>query len=175
MTESLKIILSPEEITQRLKELGEEISREYEDKPLVLIGILKGAFVFLADLMRVLRLPQVEVDFVRLKSYGFSDTSTGEVQITKDVELPLKGKHVLVVEDIVDTGYTLAYLKDHLLLHEPASVKICCFIDKAERRQIPVEIHFKAFEIPRGFLVGYGLDYAERYRHLPGVYEVIKK
>ena len=175
MPERLKIILTPEEITQRVKELGEEISREYEDKPLVIIGVLKGAFVFLADLMRALRIPRVEVDFVRLKSYGLSDTSTGEVQITKDVELPLQGKHVLIIEDIVDTGYTLAFLKDHLLRYEPSSVKTCCFIDKAERRQVPVEIHYKAFEIPKGFLVGYGLDFAEKYRYLPGVYEIVKE
>jgi len=175
MAERLKIILSPEEITQRIKELGEKISREYEDKPLVLIGILKGAFVFLADLMRALRIPHVEVDFVRLQSYGLSDTSTGEVRITKDVELPLQGKHVLIIEDIVDTGYTLAFLRDHLLRYKPASVKTCCFIDKAERRQIPVEIHYRAFEIPKGFLVGYGLDFAEKYRYLPGVYEIVKE
>jgi len=175
MRESLKMLLSPEEISQRIQELGEEISREYQSKPLVLIGILKGAFVFLADLMRALKLPQVEIDFVRLKSYGFSDVSAGEVKITKDVELSLKGKHILVVEDIIDTGYTLAYLQRHLKLHEPASVKFCCFIDKKERRKVPLEIHFKAFEIPKGFLVGYGLDYAEKYRHLPGVYEVLKE
>ena len=175
MAERLKIILSPEEITQRIKELGEKISREYEDKPLVLIGILKGAFVFLADLMRALRIPHVEVDFVRLQSYGLWDTSTGEVRITKDVELPLQGKHVLIIEDIVDTGYTLAFLRDHLLRYKPASVKTCCFIDKAERRQIPVEIHYRAFEIPKGFLVGYGLDFAEKYRYLPGVYEIVKE
>ncbi len=171
--EDLRLLLSPEEIARRIKELGAEISRDYRDQPLVLVGILKGAFVFLADLIRALDLPQVEVDFVRLKSYGYSDTSSGEVQITKDVETPLQGKHVLVVEDIVDTGYTLKYLQDHLRLHAPASVKICCFVDKSERRQVPVTIHYKAFEIPRGFLVGYGLDYAEKYRHLPGLYEVI--
>ncbi len=174
MAEELKLILSPEKIAQRIRELGEEITREYQGQSLVLVGILKGAFVFMADLMRALKLPQVEVDFVRLKSYGFSDTSAGEVQITKDVELSLKGKHVLVVEDIVDTGYTLAYLLEHLKLHEPASVKICCFVDKSERRKVQIPIDFKAFEIPKGFLVGYGLDYAERYRHLPGLYEVVK-
>ncbi|HFC97271.1 MAG TPA: hypoxanthine phosphoribosyltransferase [Thermosulfurimonas dismutans] len=175
MSEELQLLLSPEEIARRVRELGQEISQHYRDRPLVLVGVLKGAFVFLADLMRSLSLPRVEVDFVRLRSYGFSDTSSGEVQITKDVELPLQDKDVLIVEDIVDTGYTLAYLLKHLQMHRPASVKICCFIDKSERRKVSVPLHFVAFKIPRGFLVGYGLDYAERYRHLPGVYEVIRK
>ncbi|MBX6422545.1 hypoxanthine phosphoribosyltransferase [Thermosulfurimonas sp. F29] len=173
--ERLKLLLSPEVIAKRVQKLGREISSYYRDQEVVLIGILKGAFVFLADLVRALDLSRVEVDFVRLKSYGFSDTSAGEVQITKDVELSLRGKHVLVVEDIVDTGYTLAYLLEHLRLHEPASVRVCCFVDKSERRKVEVPIHFKAFEIPSGFLVGYGLDFAERYRHLPGLYEVIRE
>ena len=175
MGEALRLILSPERIAQRVRELGQEIAETYRDRPLVLLGILKGAFVFLADLMRAIDLPEVQVDFIRLKSYGLSDTSAGEVQITKDVELPLKGKDVLVVEDIVDTGYTLAFLRDHLRFHEPASVRFCCFIDKAERRKVSLELDFVGFKIPKGFLVGYGLDYAERYRHLPGVYEVLKK
>ena len=171
--EALKLLIPPSEIQKRVQELGKEITRDYQGQALVLVGILKGAFVFLADLARAIELPQVEIDFVRLKSYGFSDTSSGEVQITKDVELSLKDKSVLVVEDIVDTGYTLAYLLEHLKLHQPASVKVCCFIDKLERRKVSLPLHYKAFEIPKGFLVGYGLDYAERYRHLPGLYEVI--
>jgi len=173
MGKKLRLLLSEEEIAQRVKELGRQISETYQGRPLVLLGILKGAFVFLADLMRAIELPEVEVDFVRLKSYGFSDTSSGEVQITKDVELPLRGKEVLVVEDIVDTGYTLAFLKEHLRTHEPASIRFCCFIDKEERRKVPLQLDFVGFKIPRGFLVGYGLDYAEHYRHLPAVYEVI--
>ncbi len=175
MAEKLRPVLTPEEIALRVRELGKEISRTYQGQSLVLVGVLKGALVFMADLIRALEIPRVEIDFVRLKSYGFSDTSAGEVQITKDVELPLKGKHVLIVEDIVDTGYTLAYLLEHLRLHEPASIKICCFVDKKERRKVNVPIDFRAFEIPKGFLVGYGLDYAERYRHLPGLYEVVRK
>ncbi len=173
--EELKLILSPEEIQARVREIGAQISREYRHQPLVLIGILKGAFIFLADLVRAIDLPQIEIDFVRLASYGQKDTSSGEVQITKDIELSIKDKHVLVVEDIVDTGHTLAYLQDVLRLHEPRSVKICCLIDKAERRIQKINLDYCGFKIPRGFLVGYGLDFAEKYRHLPGIYEIVRK
>ncbi len=163
-------VLSPGAIQDRIKELGQEITRDYQGKPLVVIGILNGAFIFMADLVRAIDL-QVQTDFVRLASYRGTD-STGQVTITKDVELILKDKDVLVVEDIVDTGYTLQYLKEVLKLHNAASVRICCLIDKKERRQVPIDVDYVGFDIARGFLVGYGLDYEEDYRNLPGVYHL---
>ena len=168
--DKLKEVLSPETIQKRIRELGAEITRDYNKEPIVVIGILNGAFVFMADLVRAIDLP-VQVDFMRLVSYAGTE-STGQVTITKDVELVLRDRHVLVVEDIVDTGCTLEYLKEVLKLHRPASVKICCLIDKKERREVPIEVDYAGFEIPRGFLVGYGLDYDEEYRNLPGVYHL---
>ncbi len=169
--DELKLIISPDEIQAKIEELGKEITRDYEDKKLVVIGILKGAFIFMADLVRSIDLP-IEIDFVRLQSYGSSTESSGQISITKDVELSLKDKHVLVVEDIIDTGYTIQYLKEILSLHKTASVKICCLIDKKERREVEIDADYVGFEIERGFLVGYGLDYDEKYRNLPGVYHL---
>jgi len=172
--ESLKLLISEEEIAKRVKELGLQISKDYQGKPVVFVGIFKGAFIFLADLVREVQLEHLEVDFVRLASYGQSDTSSGKVQITKDLEISLKDKHVIVVEDIIDTGLTLQYLEEYLKIHEPISVKICCLIDKAERRKVPIQIDYCGFKVSRGFLVGYGLDYAEKYRHLKGIYEIVR-
>ncbi len=170
----LRLLIPAEKIAARVKELAAQITDDYAGRPVVFIGILKGAFIFLADLVRAVNLPDLEVDFVRLASYGRSDYSTGEVKITKDIELTIKGKDVIVVEDIIDTGYTLEYFQEVLKLHEPRSVKICCLIDKAERRKTKIEIHYCGFKIPKGFLVGYGLDFAEKYRHLPGIYEIVR-
>ncbi len=169
--DELKIILSPEKIKERVKGLGEQITTDYQQKDLVVIGILKGAFIFMADLVRNIDLP-MKMDFVRLQSYGSSTESSGQISITKDVELSLKDKHVLVVEDIIDTGYTLKYLKEMLKLHDTASVRLCCLIDKKERRKVDIEADYVGFEIERGFLVGYGLDYDEQYRQLPGIYHL---
>ncbi len=168
--DDLREVLSAETIGNRVKELGAEITRDYQGRTLVVVGILNGAFIFMADLVRAIDL-QVQTDFVRLASYRGTD-STGQVTITKDVELVLKDKDVLVVEDIVDTGYTLQYLKEVLKLHNAASVKICCLIDKKERRKVPIEVDYVGFDIPKGFLVGYGLDYEEDYRHLSGIYHL---
>lgn len=173
--EDLKEIISSEEIQKKVKELAGAIEKDFEGKPLVFIGTLKGAFIFLADLVRNLKRRDLEIDFVRVKSYGYSDTSSGEIVITKDVEIPLEGKNVIIVEDIVDTGLTLDFLLKHLSLHKPASIKICALIDKRERRKVEVKLDYVGFILEKGFLVGYGLDYAEKYRHLPGIYEVIKK
>ena len=169
----LRQVISQEEIQNRVRELGAQITRDYQGRPVVFIGVLKGAFIFLADLVRAVNLSDVEIDFVRLASYGKSDTSSGEVKITKDIELTIKGKDVIIVEDIVDTGYTLKYLEEVLRLHEPRSVKVCCLIDKAERRKAEVNIDYCGFKVPKGFLVGYGLDFAEKWRHLPGIYEIV--
>jgi hypoxanthine phosphoribosyltransferase len=169
--DQLKEIISPDVISARVRELGERITMDYQDRPIVIIGILNGAFVFMSDLVRHIK-GKVEIDFVRLKSYGAKMESLGQVSITKDIELEIEGKDIIVVEDIADTGYTLKYLSDLLKLHNPASVKICCLIDKKERRQVEVVVDYVGFDIPHGFLVGYGLDFNEMYRHLPGIYHL---
>ncbi len=171
----LKLIVSGDEIIKRVDELAVQITEDYQGKSVVFLGILKGAFIFLADLIRRVKLDRLEVDFIRLASYGQGDSSSGEIQITKDIEISLKGKDVIVVEDIIDTGLTLRYLTDHLKAHQPNSVKICCLIDKIERRKINIDITYRGFVIPEGFLVGYGLDYAEKYRHLNGIYEIVRR
>ncbi len=171
MADDLREVISAESISARVKKLGEEITGDYEGKELILVGILKGAFIFTADLARAIDLP-LEIDFVRLSSYGSGTTSSGFVRISKDIEIDIRGKDVLVVEDIVDTGHTLKYLQEVLSIHKPASVKICCLIDKKERREVDVEVDYVGFDVPKGFLVGYGLDYNEQYRHLDGIYHL---
>ncbi len=167
----LKEVISFQAIQAKVEEMGREIARDYQDRQLVVIGILKGAFIFMADLVRAMDIP-LRVDFVRLSSYGTRAESSGRVSITKDIELDIKGKDVLVVEDIVDTGYTLKYLKELLELHNPASVRICCLIDKKERREVDIDVDYVGFDVKKGFLVGYGLDFDERYRNLKGVYHI---
>ncbi len=173
MGSPMRCLLSREDIARRVRELAGEISRDYQGRDLVMVGVLKGAFIFLADLVRELSFP-VEIDFVRLASYGGGTTPTGEVQVTKDVELSLEGRDVLIVEDIIDIGFTLAFLKKHLITHKPASVKICCLIDKKERRQVEVPLDYVGFVVEKGFLVGYGLDCGEQQRTLPAVYVLEK-
>ncbi len=171
----MNLLISPEEIAKKVREIALKISTDHQqEKELILVAILKGAFIFLADLVRQLSHHQVFIDFVRVKSYGLSDASSGEVIITKDVELSLENRPVILVEDIIDTGLTIKFLLDHLILHKPKSLKVCALIDKKERKKVEVPIHYVGFTVEKGFLVGYGLDYAERYRHLPGIYEVIK-
>jgi hypoxanthine phosphoribosyltransferase len=136
-----------------------------------MIGVLKGAFVFLSDLMRYLTIP-VEVDFIRLSSYGKSDTSSGKIQIVSDIALDLKDKDILIVEDIVDTGLTLTKLGQHLQSFKPRSIKICALIDKLERRETDCKVDYACHTVEGGFLVGYGLDYAEKYRNLPAIYHL---
>ena len=164
-------VVSMEELEMQLEALAVQINRDYEGKNPVVVGVLKGAFIFLADLVRRLSFP-LEVDFVRLASYGTESETSGVVRITKDVEIPLKGRHVLIVEDIVDTGTTLAWYIDRLREQEAASVKICALIDKHERRKVPVPLEYVGISIDKGFLVGYGLDFSEKFRHLPGIFEV---
>jgi hypoxanthine phosphoribosyltransferase len=168
-----KVLFSRRKIAQRVGELAAQISRDYTGQDLLLVGILKGAFVFLADLVRALEIP-AQVDFVRLMSYGSSTETSGEVHITKDLELSVKDRHVLIVEDIVDAGLTLDFLLGHLASHSPASLKICCLIDKRERRQVEVPLDYVGFTVEKGFLVGYGLDCAEKFRTLPEVYELVE-
>lgn len=171
--EKLIELISYSQIQQKVKEIAQKIEEDFKDEPLIFIGTLKGAFIFLADLVRSIKNPQISVDFVRVKSYGLSSTSSEEVVITKDVEISIKDKNVILVEDIVDTGYTLKFLVEFLNFRSPKILKVCALIDKKERRKVEVKLDYVGFEIEKGFLVGYGLDYAEKYRHLPGIYEVV--
>lgn len=167
----MNVVLSPERIQARVAELGRQISLDLGDQP-VLMGVLKGAFVFLGDLARAMTVP-VQVDFLRVASYGASSVSSGRIELTKAPELDLKGRPVVLVEDIVDTGRTVAWLKRHMAGLGPSQVKVCSLIDKPERREVELAIDYVGFQVPQGFLVGYGLDYNENYRHLPGVYELL--
>jgi hypoxanthine phosphoribosyltransferase len=163
--------ISAEELESQVNSLAACINRDYEGKSLIVIGILNGACIFLSDLVRRLSVP-VEIDFVRLASYGKGSVTSGEIRITKDVELPVEGRHVLVVEDIVDTGATLLWFLDYLRQRQPESVKICALVDKMERREVEVPLDYVGIRVDQGFLVGYGLDFAEKHRNLPGIHEV---
>jgi hypoxanthine phosphoribosyltransferase len=173
MATQKRCLISREDIARRVQELAGEISRDYQGRDLVMVGVLKGAFIFLADLVRELSFP-VEIDFVRLASYGGATSPTGEVQITKDVELSLEDRDVLIVEDIMDLGFTLDFLKKHLATHEARSVKVCVLVDKRERRQVEVPLDYVGFVVEKGFLVGYGLDCGEQMRTLPEIYALEK-
>jgi len=167
-----RLLFSSEEIGRQVKRLAREISRDYQGGDLVVVGILKGVFIFLADLVRQLTIP-VEIDFVRLASYGSATTSSGTVRLTHDVELRLEGRDVLIVDDIVDSGLTLVFLREHLLKHKPRSLRICALIDKGERRAAEVRLDYVGLHLDRGFVVGYGLDCRECFRYLPAIYELI--
>lgn len=163
-----KALISRARLQKEVKELARRISRDYKGKKLVLIGILKGAFVFMSDLLREISIP-VELDFIQVSSYGASTASSGVIKIKKDIDLPIVGKHVLLVEDIIDYGYTLDYLLNFLKHKKPKSVKVCVMLDKPARRRVEVPIAYKGFEVPDKFIVGYGLDFAEKLRNLPYV------
>jgi hypoxanthine phosphoribosyltransferase len=163
-----EILIAKTEIDKRVQEMAEMISRDYEGRDLIVIGILKGAFIFMADLIRCLRIPCM-IDFVRLASYGTGTVSSGNIMITKDIEISIQGRDVLVIEDIVDTGLTLSFLVERLKERKPQSLKTCVFLDKKERRKVPFEAEYVGFDIPDRFVVGYGLDYNEMYRFLPDV------
>ena len=163
-----EILVQADELQHRIKEMAEEISRDYKGRDLLLIGVLKGAVFFLADLMRHLDVP-CEVDFMAVSSYGSSTDSSGVVRILKDLDAPLEGRNVLIVEDIVDSGLTLQYLMRTLAARNPASIEVCALLTKPERRKVDTPARYVGFEIPDKFAIGYGLDYAERYRNLPYV------
>ena len=163
-----EILYSEEALNARLTELGEQITNDYEGKPLSVISILKGSNIFTSDLVRKINLP-LKMDFMAVSSYGNATESTGVVRIIKDLDGSVEGENLLIVEDIVDSGLTLKYLKEILLTRNPASVKICTLLDKPARRKESVNIDYLGFEVPDGFIVGYGIDYAERYRNLPYV------
>jgi hypoxanthine phosphoribosyltransferase len=163
-----EVLIESDALQARIAELGAEISQEYEGRDLLLVGVLKGAVFFMADLMRELSVP-CEIDFMAISSYGAATDSSGVVRILKDLDANIAGRHVLVVEDIIDSGLTLSYLMRSLKARTPASLEICALLTKPERREIEVRVKFVGFEIPNKFVIGYGLDFAERYRNLPYV------
>ena len=165
----LKILISRDEIAKAVDRLACEIKRDYQGKQPLLIGILKGSFVFMADLIRQLDLP-LELDFVKLSSYGTARESSGKVRVVQGLQTLIKGRDVLVVEDIVDTGITTSFLLDYLKKKKPASLKLCALTDKPSRRRVPVSIDYLGFPVPDKFIVGYGIDCDERFRNLPHIY-----
>jgi len=168
MVEIQEVLLSKEQIRQKVIELGTRISMDYKDKEVILIGVLKGGCVFLADLMREIKVP-LEIDFISVSSYGNSSQSSGVVRIIKDIDIDITGKNIIIVEDIVDSGLTLNYLKDLFKTRHPESVRVCTILDKPSRRKVDIQIDYDGFEIPDEFVVGYGLDFAGKYRNLPDV------
>ena len=163
-----EILVEPDELQARVRELGAQISRDYADRDLLMVGVLKGAVFFLSDLMREIEVP-CEVDFMAVASYGSSTDSSGVVRILKDLDIPIEGREVLIVEDIVDSGLTLSYLLRTLKARNPKSLEVCALLTKPDRRKVDLPIHYVGFEIPNRFAIGYGLDHAERYRNLPYV------
>ena len=161
-----EILIEEDDLQRRIAELGTEVSADYEGRDLLLVGVLKGAVFFLADLMRHLTVP-CEIDFMAISSYGDHTDSSGVVRILKDLDASIAGRDVLVVEDIIDSGLTLSYLRRSLLARKPGTLEVCALLTKPERREIDIPVRYVGFEIPNKFVIGYGLDYAERYRNLP--------
>ena len=165
-----EVLIPAEEIQQKVRDLGEQITRDYsEHRRLLLVGVLRGAVIVMGDLMRQIDLP-CEIDFMEVSSYGAGTTSSGVVRILKDLEEDISGRHVLIVEDIIDTGLTLSYLRRSLLARKPASLEICALLSKPARRQVDIEVRYQGFEVPDVFVVGYGIDYAGFYRNLRDIY-----
>jgi hypoxanthine phosphoribosyltransferase len=163
-----EVLVAADDLRRRVRELGESISRDYAGRPLLLVGVLKGAVFFLSDLMRFIDIP-VEVDFMAVASYGSATDSSGVVRILKDLDIAIEGRDVLIVEDIVDSGLTLQYLLRNLGSRNPASLEVCALLTKPDRRKVDLPTRYVGFEIPDRFVIGYGLDYAERHRNLPFV------
>ncbi|MCX7903697.1 MAG: hypoxanthine phosphoribosyltransferase [Caloramator sp.] len=161
-----KVLLTEEEIKKRVNELAKEIEKDFPQGDLILIGVLKGSVIFVSDLMRALNL-KVTMDFMAVSSYGMSSETSGIVRILKDLDFDIEGRDVIIVEDIIDTGTTLKYLYEYLKARHPRTLKICCLLDKPERRKVDIEGDYVGFKIPDAFVVGYGLDYAEMFRNLP--------
>ncbi len=164
-----RILLSREQITARIKELAAELDRDYAGKDPLFVGTLKGSVFFFTDLLKEMKIP-VEIDFIAASSYGAGSQSSGNVKIEKDLSRPIDGRHVIIVEDMADTGHTLTCLLEMLGTRRPASIRICALMNKMERRAVPLTVDYIGFEVPDEFVVGYGLDYAEKYRNLPEVY-----
>lgn len=163
-----RILISKEELQKRVKELAAQLDRDYEGKRPLMICVLKGSVLFFADLIREMKI-SLEIDFMAISSYGSGARSSGEVRMIKDLDRSIENRHVIIVEDIVDSGYTLSYLKRMLFSRHPQSVKICALLDKFERREVELEADYKGFDIGNEFVIGYGLDYAEEYRNLPEI------
>ena len=163
-----KVLITSEQITEKVREMGERITQDYAGERLLLVGVLRGAVVVMGDLMRCINLP-CEIDFMDISSYGSGTSSSGVVRILKDLEEDITGRHVLLVEDIVDTGLTLSYLVRSLLARKPASLEICSLLTKPTRRRAELDVKYLGFEVPDEFVVGYGLDYAGAYRNLPDI------
>ena len=161
-----EVLFSEEQLKNRVQEIAQQITADYQGKEIMLISVLRGSFVFMADLCRAIDLP-CTVDFMAVSSYGKGTKSSGQVQITKDLSEDITDRHIIVVEDILDSGNTLSYLLKILENRHPASIRLCTLLDKPDRRVKPVEVHYSGFTIPDAFVVGYGLDYAEKYRNLP--------
>lgn len=161
-----EVLFSEEELKARVTEIAKQIEQDYEGKEIMLISVLRGSFVFMADLCRAIDLP-CTLDFMSVSSYGKGTSSSGQVQITKDLSEDISGRHIIVVEDILDSGNTLSYLLKILQHRHPASIRLCTLLDKPDRRVKQVDVHYSGFTIPDAFVVGYGLDYAEKYRNLP--------
>ena len=163
-----EVLVSTEEIEAKVEELGQQITNDYEGKNLMLVGILKGAVIFMSDLARSIEIP-VEMDFMAVSSYGDSSTSTGVVRLWKDLDSSSEGKELVIIKDRIDTGLTLSYLIDNLKKRGASSVKVCTLLDKPDRRKIEVPVAYRGFIIPDEFVIGYGIDYAQKYRNLPYV------
>ncbi|MBR1900189.1 MAG: hypoxanthine phosphoribosyltransferase [Lachnospiraceae bacterium] len=166
MKETSRVLIPEDKVDERIAQLGEQISRDYAGKQVHLIGILKGSIFFICELAKRITVP-VTMDFMSVSSYGAGTKSTGVVKLIKDLDEPIEGKHVLVVEDIIDSGHTLSYLLKNLSDRHPASIRLCTLLDKPERREVDVEVDYQGFSIPDEFVIGYGLDYDQRYRNLP--------
>ena len=165
-----RVVVAPDDLQQRIAELGKEITNDYQGRPPLLVGVLKGAFVFMSDLSRAIDLP-VEFDFMAVSSYGSATRTSGVVRIMKDLDIDLTDRHVLIVEDIVDSGLTLAYLRKNLAARGPASMEVCALLVKAGLQRVELDLKYVGFTIPPAFVVGYGLDVGERFRNLPYVAE----
>lgn len=170
----VEVLISREKVEERIKELAKEIEKDYAGKELVCVGLLKGSVMFMADLIKAVDL-DLRIDFMKVSSYGSGTNSTGVVKILKDVDVDLAGKDVLIVEDIIDTGFTILNVKDFLSKKNPKSVKVCTLLDKPSRRVVEVKGEYVGFEIPDEFVVGYGLDFDEKYRNLPFVGRFVRK
>ena len=168
MSEAGRVLVASEDIQEKVREIGERITNDYRGEKVLLVGILRGAVVFLSDLMRHLQLP-CEIDFMEVSSYGSDTSSSGVVRILKDLEEDITSRHVLIVEDIIDTGLTLSYLRRSLLARKPASLEICALLSKPSRRRVELDVKYLGFEVPDEFVVGYGLDFAGAYRNLPDI------
>lgn len=168
MVISAKQLISRAKIQKRVRQLAREIGKDYQNKKPVLVGVLKGAFIFLADLIRDLDMP-AEFDFIAVSSYGTKKTSSGKVKLLKDISLDIKNRDVIIVEDIIDSGLSTSYIISYLKRKSPKSIRFCALLNKEERRKVPVKIDYCGFRVPNKFIVGYGLDYNEQYRNLPYV------